>query len=118
VEQATRWVVLEALRRVVMKSPVRTGTFRGNWQVVIGVRPDGAIEAVDPDGGATIANGLTAISDLPPYAVVYLVNNLPYARRLEEGWSQQAPAGVVAVTIAEIEAFFANIPADQSIPDV
>ena len=35
--------------------------------------------------------------------VFYLVNNLPYIRRLEQGWSQQAPAGMVAVTVSEFQ---------------
>ena len=35
--------------------------------------------------------------------VVYLTNNLPYAQRLEyEGWSKQAPAGMVRVNMARI----------------
>jgi hypothetical protein len=32
---------------------------------------------------------------------IYLTNNLPYIRRLEEGYSQQAPAGMVALTVQE-----------------
>jgi len=36
--------------------------------------------------------------------VIYLTNNLPYAQRLEEGYSQQAPAGMVALTIQEFQA--------------
>ena len=38
---------------------------------------------------------------MPP---IYIQNNLPYANRLENGWSNQAPAGMVALTIAEVEA--------------
>lgn len=101
-------LALEALRRVVLKSPVDTGRFRGNWQVAIGVRPNGVVETVDPSGGATIANGTRPISALDQLDVVYLVNNLPYAQRLEDGYSGQAPQGMVAVTVAEINAFFGD----------
>lgn len=102
-------LALEALRRVVQKSPVDTGRFRGNWMVSIGVRADGTIETVDPSGGTTINKGLAPISTLDKMDVVYIQNNLPYAERLENGWSQQAPAGMVAVTVAEIEAFFSQV---------
>lgn len=116
VAQATRWVALEALRRVVLKSPVRSGRFRGNWQAALSVRPDGVVEVEDKDGGPTISEGSRNIAQLKPYEVVYLSNNVPYARRLEDGHSQQAPQGVVAVTVAELQAFFNNIPADKDIP--
>jgi hypothetical protein len=30
--------------------------------------------------------------------VIYLTNALPYARRLEYGWSKQAPSGMVRIS--------------------
>lgn len=116
ITKATRWVALECLRRAVLKSPVLSGRFRGNWQVAISVRPDGVVEVEDKDGGPTISEGSRNIAQLKPFEVVHLVNNLPYSQKIEEGHSGQAPAGVVSVTVAEIEAFFASIPADQPIP--
>lgn len=116
VAQVTRWVALEALRRAVLKSPVATGRFRGNWQAALNVRPDGSLEVEDKDGGPTISKGSRNISQLKPYEVVYLANNVEYAAALEGGHSQQAPQGVVAVTVAELQAFFNSIPADQNIP--
>ena len=102
-------VALEALRRVIMKSPVDTGRFRGNWMVAIGVKPDGTIETTDQSGNATLSEGARPISELRDFDVVYIVNNLPYAERLENGWSQQAPSGMVAVTVAELDAFFNQV---------
>src|SRR5690625_4297407 len=116
VAQVTRWVALEALRRVILKSPVDKGRFKGNWQTALSVRPDGVLDVVDPSGSATLAEGSRNISQLRPYEVVYLAHNVPYARKLEDGHSQQAPQGVVAVSVAELQAFFNNIPADQDIP--
>lgn len=116
VSEATRWIALEALRRVIQKSPVAEGRFRGNWQAALSVRPDGVLDVVDPDGAATLAEGSRNISQLKPYEVVFLANNVPYARKLEDGYSQQAPAGVVGITVAELAAFFNSIPADQPIP--
>lgn len=103
----TQKLGMEALSRVVLRSPVDTGRFRGNWTVSIN-QPDGSMsDAVDPAGGATIAKGASAITGIREPRIVYVQNNLPYAERLENGWSKQAPAGVVAVTFAELTAFFA-----------
>lgn len=98
-------VALEALRRVIFKTPVDTGRARGNWQVSLGVRDDGVLEVTDPSGQPTIDKGTRPITDLNRFDIIYIQNNLPYIQRLEDGYSQQAPAGMVAVTVAEIEAF-------------
>ena len=46
---------------------------------------------------------VTAIAPAKFGATIYLVNNLPYAVRLEYGWSKQAPAGMVRITAAEFQ---------------
>ena len=38
--------------------------------------------------------------------VVYFVNGLPYAYRLEnEGWSKQAPAGMIKISVTEFDQY-------------
>src|SRR3712207_5884639 len=93
--QVTRMVALQALSRVVQKSPVDTGRFRGNWQVSIGGRATGTLARLDPSGQQTIAAGSAVIARLDRPAMIFITNNLPYANRLENGWSQQAPADMV-----------------------
>lgn len=102
-QQVTQKLALQALSGVVMKSPVDTGRFRGNWTVSIDAADWSTSENTDKGGGSTIANGSAVISSLPPYRAIWISNGLPYARRIETGWSNQAPAGVVAVTLAELE---------------
>ena len=41
--------------------------------------------------------------------VIYLTNNLPYAVPLEEGYSKQAPAGMVALTVQDFQSVVAQI---------
>jgi hypothetical protein len=36
------------------------------------------------------------------YENCYIQNNLPYAERLENGWSKQAPHGMVKITLYEL----------------
>lgn len=107
--QVVQKIGLETLARVVMKSPVDTGRFRGNWNVSINSADYSTSAKVDPLGPATIATGQTPILGLPEPEVIWISNGLPYANRLENGWSKQAPAGMVAVTVAEIETMFARM---------
>lgn len=96
-----RHVPIECLRMIIWLSPVDTGRFRGNWQVQIGSVPDGELYLVDPAGDATLSKGTAVAMGLTEGDIVYIANNLPYAMRLENGWSKQAPAGMVAVTVGQ-----------------
>lgn len=101
-----RGLAIEVLRGVVLKSPVDTGRFRGNWQVTEGAPATAPTERTDRQGGATIADGVAEIARIEPGADIWISNNVPYAVVLEDGHSRQAPAGVVALTIAEVEGRF------------
>lgn len=107
--QITRMIGLEALKRVILKTPVDTGRARGNWFVAIGSPSSAANGKADKPGQTTIDAGSAVITGLTEAQAVWITNNLPYIGRLENGYSQQAPAGMVAVTMAELEAFFAKV---------
>lgn len=102
----TQKLALTALRGVVMKSPVDTGRFRGNWNVGIGSIDYSITDNVDKTGQETINKGAGIVDRAPAYQAIWISNNLPYANRLENGWSKQAPAGMVALTFAELETMF------------
>ena len=94
-------IALEVLTGIVMKTPVDTGRARGNWQVDIGSFALGNISAFDPAGSGTIARGLSVINRQKGEQALYIVNNLPYILRLEDGYSKQAPAGMVELTLQQ-----------------
>lgn len=96
-----RKIALEMFSRVIEKSPVDTGRFKGNWQCAIGAVPAGTLELFDKDGSATIAQVTADTLGVKAGDVITLVNNLAYSRALEYGWSKQAPSGVVRTTVAE-----------------
>lgn len=96
---AVRKIALDAFREVIMMSPVDTGRFRGNWQCAIGQIPDGTVELDDKEGTATISKMQAEAMGVEAGQVIYLVNNLPYARALEYGHSQQAPGGMIRITV-------------------
>jgi hypothetical protein len=99
--QVGRKVALELFRRVIYKTPVDTGRARANWQVTIGSQASGTVEIDDKSGGATMSKATAASAGFKAGDTIYLTNNLPYIRRLEEGSSQQAPAGMVALTVQD-----------------
>lgn len=99
-------IVLEALRQIVLRTPVDTGRARGNWQTTIVQPAGGQLDAVDKQGDETITKGLAAIATLLPYQVVYIANNLEYIEFLEDGSSKQSPNGMVSVTIEELRQIF------------
>ena len=99
-------VAMTALQKVVLRSPVDTGRFRGNWNVAIEQADLSISDDVDRSGGDTINAGSAVIMGSQPFDVIFISNNLPYAGVLEGGWSLQAPGGMVAITVAEIETMF------------
>ena len=103
----TKKISQKILRSVIQKSPVLTGRFRGAWVVGIGTRDLSVGEsiAVDPVGDVTFAHGVRAIADLGENQMLHISNNLDYAVRLENGYSKKAPRGMVAVTLAEVQAW-------------
>jgi hypothetical protein len=84
-------------------SPVDTGRFRGNWQVGLTAPVTGTLATLDKSGAATIARGNQVLSQAKSGGVIYINNNLPYAQRLEYGWSKQAPSGMVRITLARFQ---------------
>lgn len=102
-----RTLSLEALRRIVQKMPVDTGRARGSVQVTSNAPAVGETDRLDTTGSQTLAEGIAQIeAHDDAYGVVYVTSNLDYILALENGHSGQAPNGMFAVTIAEIEAAF------------
>lgn len=98
---------LEALSRVVAKTPVDRGAARANWQVGIASSSDEPVDEIDKVGDRTVAKGQKKIlAGATTLQDVHIFNNLPYIERLESGWSAQAPQGMVRLTILELQQFF------------
>lgn len=102
-DEIVRKVALAADQTITMATPVDTGRARANWQVGIGAAPAETVEYSGGGAGAAgyaigaAANVVTAYKGQP--GGIWLVNNLPYIQRLNEGWSAQAPAKFVEQAI-------------------
>jgi hypothetical protein len=97
-ETVARKSTHDVFRAVALKSPVDTGRFRANWNVSAGA-PDQTVTA-STDKTRADREVLKALA-LPVGGVMYMANALPYAVRLEHGWSKQAPAGMVRLSAVE-----------------
>lgn len=107
-----RKVTAKLLVSLINESPVDTGRFRGAWVVGNNIADRNEPETPDKSEGEhnisfQRARGL--IAQLQPGDIVYISNNLDYALMLEYGWSKQAPAGMVAISINEIEAWLQGV---------
>lgn len=103
-DSVTRETLMLATQGIVMRSPVDTGRFRANWQFGAGAIDFTTSDQVDPSGAISIAKVQAQLGAVNAGGVYYLTNSLPYAYRLEyEGWSAQAPAGMVRVTLAGLQ---------------
>lgn len=93
-----RGTALEIFSKVVKRTPVKTGRLRGNWQCEINAIPIGEVDS-------TPAQALTKIVKITGQMKftdsIYLINNLPYVEVIENGSSEQAPQGMVKITVAE-----------------
>src|SRR5690606_10945934 len=67
------------------------GRFRGAWDVSINSASSTAPDRIDPNGAETIAAARAALTGFTAGPAIYITNVMPYALRLEYGWSKQAP---------------------------
>lgn len=78
------------------------GTLRNSWHASRNaVSSEGAREP-DADAGGTGSESSVAAGTmgLELGDTFYLTNNMPYAQSVEDGWSSQAPQGMVKSTLA------------------
>lgn len=115
-DETGRAIALELFSSVVKSTPVDTGRARGNWQASIG----SAIETQSfRDEAGAIAQINSQVAQFGMGSVIFLSNNLPYAAVLEfglygtgsgatskttrDGYSVQAPYGMVRVNVKRIK---------------
>jgi hypothetical protein len=113
VRQAAIETTAQLGEALVDNSPVDTGRFRANWQHGVNVAPFGVLDVLDPSGAETKAKLRAHVMQADPGLHVF-TNNLPYARRIEHGWSDQAPAGVVGVTVLQFGGRFVRSVAEAA----
>lgn len=81
----------------------RGGTFRGNWQTDVNKPANGVLDEQDKTGAKSTVKAKAEAQRAKLGDSIYMVNNLPYAQALEDGWSGQAPRGMVKVTTNQFQ---------------
>jgi len=93
--------VLGVFSNIVKRSPVKSGAYRASHGVV-NEEPQG-MENINPGPDPPLTAAVSAqwkwkVGD----GTIWLYNNQPYAERIENGWSGQAPQGVYHLALAEM----------------
>jgi len=144
VDQTGASIALELFGSIIKDTPADTGRARGNWQVSLdapitsavnaGGEPGSENPAPEGDGPET-AKVLREVSTTAEKfiggKVIYLTNNLPYIGALEygnygtgdgstnkttrDGYSVQAPYGMVRKNVARIQQIVAKAARDNKI---
>lgn len=102
-EKVIRQVSIKLFSAIINASPVDTGRFRMNWMASGGTPAFGTTDATDKSGNKATGNATSFVLNASDWREFTLTNNLPYAQRLEYGWSQQAPAGVVRTNVSRFQ---------------
>ena len=97
----TKKITGEMLQQVVVRSPVDSGAFRQNHRVSIG-SVDKSFDVNDA-GNDALSKGIRTIQAGGGLGkIVYISNSLPYAEKLENGYSQQAPQGIYSLSFLSV----------------
>ena len=101
-------VSLDALRGVVLLTPVDIGRLRGNWQTTVSVPAEGAIEALDKSGGPTISKGAAVIGSAKsrPFEPIWLHNGVDYGEFVNDGTPKVPAVHMVEQTVNRLERRF------------
>lgn len=79
------------------------GSLRGAWSATINAPDMTPKMSIDSSGGGTINEALATIGNVKVGDTFYLSNALPYAERVEFGWSTQRPNGMVRKAVADTQ---------------
>jgi hypothetical protein len=126
--QKHRTIALKAFQEIITDSrtvgfahgsPVWSGRFAGSNKISVGSpdlsalpphpeRPNWPDEPDSPYGVVTMAEASIKLGALLPFDKVYISNNVPYAARLEDGYSPKAPEGIYGITGERIAIKYRN----------
>ena len=120
VEQVVKKVVIDVSTAIVERTPVGDpdtwkrpapagyvgGRARGSWMYAAGAPATLDPGTVDGSGRSSLGRVSAGVAGAPAASQHFVTSIVPYMRRLEyEGWSQQAPAGMVRITVQEYQKF-------------
>ena len=127
-DEAVRRIALRVWEELVARTPIDTGRAQAGWVTNLDepsdhVPPGIAASALAQRQGQRRAGETPGRIVPPPQPPdlsaatarnrIFIVNNVLYAVELDHGSSRQAPAGIVAVTMAQVRAELEEIIAEH-----
>ena len=99
-----RRIALAAFQEINRGSPIDKGTFAANWVVSLDtIDRSSDLSKTSKDVNNTVTAATAVITNGAKLGtMVYISNAVPYACKLEDGYSPQAPAGVVTPALTTI----------------
>jgi len=114
IETIIRASVLKLFINIVKRSPVDSGVYRASHMIMSGKMP-GEKEGITEGSAKKQFQAMTSQEresmlgwrfDIENDEFIVIFNNVPYAERLEDGHSGQAPQGIYAVAMEEFNNVF------------
>lgn len=102
-------VVTTTTNKLIDRTPVDTGAAKYHW--FVRAQPDEKFDKKRTDPGGALPKA-RAKRDAKLFKIgheVFIVNSAPYFKYLENGSSDQAPSGVVAITIVELDHLYKDL---------
>lgn len=121
IDQVMQKVSKDLFNKIVLKTPYDTGRAKASWRMSLGdadptVEPEGVEYSEQMAVTKSTAQGAALAQFIRAGDTIVISNNLPYIRHLEfglydgptekvtgEGYSKQAPQGMVRTTIDEFD---------------
>jgi len=104
VRDVHRALHLEGVKRIVFRTPVKTGRARSSVQSTLHSAPD-VEEKRKPfkSGRPALTQANRIAAKIKPYTASFITMNVPYGPKLENGSSKQAPRGMFNITAQELK---------------
>ena len=101
-EDERKGISEELFSSAIMDTPVDEGRLRGSWMATNNKPATGTTDKTDKEGSQTVNKAVAVVQSSGSDEDLYLTNNLPYAARIEYGYSDKAPEGMVRKNIVRI----------------
>lgn len=113
INEILQTITIQIGTSLIRLSPVDSGRFKGNWQLSIESGSNSSLTRLDPSGSAAIQELASKANLFTAGQVAYIQNHVEYGYDLEygtyngptqkvteEGFSTQAPRGMLRITAA------------------
>jgi hypothetical protein len=98
-----RKTCLDLSSGIIQSTPVDTGRARNNWFPNINTFSSGTTDEEDKSGAKAISKVAGVATSIKIGQTFTLTNNLDYIDRLEYGWSNKAPQGMVRLNLLRFD---------------